>query len=186
MNHDAESTVEQEAEIEALRGQIARLDISHDEALQKMIDQIKRRFARLDRVEFAKAKERIRVESQLIPPEMDLAFLDQTQLQIYINADTVPEVNVEEILEHEATEMIYVVHAVHGTKPSKEDWRNAHLAALMREYLLAHKKQRLEQHQEWVMSYLEKLKAAFPENVELSQATDRQIQERLKALEKFL
>ncbi|TAL49782.1 hypothetical protein EPN81_04780 [Patescibacteria group bacterium] len=158
---------------------IASLDLEDNGVFQEVFAIVKNRCHRLDRTTFVERKERVRGKGQVIPPEFDLAFLDQTTLQIYVNTDTVPEEAVEEIIEHEATELVHVLAKTpSGEKPKKETWREAHHEALLREYAKAKEKERLEQHHAWLVSYLETLKRQFHDNLILTQTIDRQIQER--------
>ncbi|HAU66523.1 TPA: hypothetical protein DCW61_04200 [Candidatus Uhrbacteria bacterium] len=186
MNPETEHAAEQQAEIESLRKKIEALDPSDEEAFLKIIEVIKRRSVILDSTEFKRVKELIRGEGQLIPPELDLAFLDQTQFQIYLNKNVFPEESLGEILEHEATELIHVVRATKGAKPDKQNWREAHQAALIREYRLAKQNGQLEEHHAWILGYLEKMKEGVYVNPEIAVMIDRQIHERTEAVEQIL
>lgn len=177
---------EQEA-VRLLREQIASLNTEDEDALRGAIDLLRSRSRGLDAAVFKEKKEAIRGKGQIIPPEFDLAFLDQTALQIYLNTDTVPGDAIDEITEHEATEMVRVLLSTpEGDKPDKETWRAAHHVALINEYVRAKANKRLEKHHAWTLAYLESLRRKFPDDDVLSQAIDRQVQERTEVYEQIV
>ena len=177
---------EQEA-ARLLRERIVSTDVGDANALREVVDLARSRSFGLDGATFKVKKESVRGKGQTIPPEFDLAFLDQTTLRIYLNTDTVPSDAMDEITEHEATEMVRVlILTPEGDKPDKEMWRGAHHAALISEYARAKENERLEKHHAWIIAYLESLKRKFPDNDPLTQAIERQAQERIEVYEQVL
>ena len=67
--------------------QIKKLDVKDKIGINKMIDIAKTKSEKLDRFKFKQIKEKIRGKNQLIPPEKDIAFLDENSGTIYINSD---------------------------------------------------------------------------------------------------
>lgn len=181
-----EGQIYEEEVVRSLRERIASINEEDENALREVIDLLRSRSSGLNGVAFREKKEAIRGKGQIIPPEFDLAFLDQTALQIYLNTDAVPDDAIDEITEHEATEMVRVLLSTpEGDKPDKETWRTAHHVALINEYFRAKANKRLEKHHAWTLAYLESLKRKFPDNDLLMQAIERQTQERTEVYEQL-
>lgn len=181
-----EGQIYEQEVVRLLREQIVSVNAEDENALRGAIDLLRSRSRGLDAAAFKKKKETIRGQGQTIPPEFDLAFLDQTGLQIYLNMDTVPSDAMDEIIEHEATEMVRVlISTPEGDKPDKEAWRAAHHVALIHEYAMANENGRLEKHHSWMLTYMEELRQSFPTNHDLLQAIERQVQERTEVYEQL-
>lgn len=160
-----------------LKERIRKLDTDDLEATKKIVELLRERVEKLDKKLFKETKEAIRGK-QLIPPELDLAFLDQHGLKIYLNTDTVPPEASGAIIEHEAAEMVYILSPSKASLEMKRRWREAHRIAVSFEYRRAREDGRFQEHHQWIVEYVKSLKEKFPADEELMKACDRQLAER--------
>jgi len=167
----------------AFRESLKKVHLEHPEEVRQGFDALKKRHQLLDALAFRAKKESIRGKDQLIPPEYDLAFLDEQTGEIFINTDTTSADFIDEILEHEAAEMVKRTQQEGSDLSKKEQQREAHQLALLFEYRRAKENGHLEAHHAWIIAFLEKLGSLFPENEPLQQAIARQKAERQGAVD---
>ena len=166
--------------------QIKKQDVKDKIGINEMIDIAKTKSEKLDRFKFKQIKEKIRGKNQLVPPEKDIAFLDENSGTIYINSDNIPETSLDEVIEHEATEMVkkILLQKEKPDLPPEDQWRLAHSLALKNEYNLAVKNNHLNSHHHWIINYLKTL-IDYKNDEKFKLAIQRQIEEREQIYKKL-